>query len=214
MWKLAPPLATLALLLGGCNDAASNGTTTAPTTLPAKISVPAAVARACRQAARTTPGIVVQCPTFVPRPAPRLSAKYPHLYKLRATVANTANRRWYDLWLMYGTPSGERHQTYGPRRFLHFELAAGDGGIVASQMGLRGSRRLGAATIGGHDGTLYHQEPFPLGGQWGDHYFFKWSQNGLNYYASVHSWGNRPAAVDLLGNVIASLKPVALITAS
>lgn len=201
----------LAAILAGCNDGQGSPTPTSGST--ALTVVPKAVAEACHRAASVTPSITVQCPTFIPRPSPRLAAEFPHLYKLRSMVANTANRQWYDFWLMYGAPSGEGHQTNGAARFLHLELAAGRDGTVEWAGLSAGATQLGRATLGGHRGVLYHQQPYPQGGQWGDHYFFKWMQEGVNYYVSVHSWGSRRAAIELLGKIIAGLRPISQIAA-
>ncbi len=184
-----------------------------PTTT--KIVAPRVIVDACQKAAAIT-DVPVLCPTFVPRPARQVRIAFPHLYKLRAGVANTASKRWYDIYVLYGQPSGEGRQTYGPARFLHFEVAAGP--LVNYMIGADGSpasvRIGGRIAMGGHQGYLYYQRPHPTGGEWGDHYFFVWNQNHTRYYASIHSWVNKTVVLQLLSKLIYGLVPSDRVTNS
>src|SRR4051794_27743470 len=209
----------LVLLACGCNESSADPTSSRDTDTPqpnqdrtvATLGLSNRAIDICIEAQQIR-SITVLCPSHLPRASGRLRALHPHLYRLRSFAGSgtAASRVRFHLIFLYGAPSGEGRQRFGPSRFLHFEIAGGS--RISRLIGFRHldsgvDVSLGPVTLAGRSGALYYQRPFPRGGEWGDHYIFQWRQDGTDYYASLHAWASRRAVVRTLSRIVGGPVP-------
>jgi hypothetical protein len=113
------------------------------------------------------------------------------------------------LQFSYGIEDNDQTQN-SPRRFLHLIIAGGDlDGFASPTVDVPPTRPparyLGVLRLGGSRGKLYLQRPYSRGGGLhGNHLIFVWTEKGIHYGLSIHSW-KRPETVAFAGRLISAL---------
>jgi streptogramin lyase len=175
------------------------------------VPIPAWVAVRCKQIQRHTRAPLL-CPTLLPRP---FAAGVPTLPPRGFVVGSTGDwfrRRIAGVDIGYGAPwepgsgPGRRQHLWRNRPccFLHFDVFRRAPGRAAIPPKARPAR------LGGRSGLLAKARAgASYGGElyWANHVRFLWRERGVNYVATLHSFGER-ATERLLGRLIASLRPV------
>jgi glutamine cyclotransferase len=104
----------------------------------------------------------------------------------------------------YGIPGagGGRNSLRGnePRLFLHFVVGRATEGIPAGSRPARIGGRSGVLASATHDGSLV------AGPYFSNHVRFVWHENGIQYVATLHTFGEGPTE-HLLDQIMRSLRP-------
>lgn len=169
--------------------------------------IPARIASRCRQIQRRA-RLPLLCPTRLPR---AIAAGIPTMPPPRLVVKPTGDffgRRIAGVNIGYGAPwesSGWRAHRWRNRPccFLHFEVFRRAHAQAAISPGARPAR------LGGKIGLLVEaREGSYYGGlYWANHVRFLWREQGIDYVANLHSFGEQDTE-RLLGQLVASLRPV------
>jgi YVTN family beta-propeller protein len=196
--RLAPySTALLLLLLAGPGEATGG----APERRDKLFPVPARVLHVCHKA-QDEQTFRVLCPARLPR----ASVGYPGQPPNPLTTRLVDDRRtFYGIEFAYGAPYETRQWRNHPRRFLHLAILRARTSIATPP---EGSTPLGDKRLAGRRGSLFHAPPYFKGGGYnGNHLMFTWHERKTAYTISLHSW-RRAEALQLLEEVIASLRPV------
>jgi hypothetical protein len=184
---------------GGVEGGAKQGTS--PQTTPSGVEpagprvllypLPARLVTACERARRRVP---ILCPSTFPRrtvgpPIPVVSQQLDFGSGL------------YGLELGYSAPYEGAPRKNRPDRFLHFVVLVRTG---RARYPLEGPESLGPRRLGDRQGILYYESLSSVHYQ---HYVFVWREGGVEYQASLHSWDDEDAAIELLEALVSSLVP-------
>jgi YVTN family beta-propeller protein len=143
------------------------------------------------------------CPARLPRASVGYPGQPPN--PLTARILSTG-KKIVGIEFAYGAPYETRQWRNHPDRFLHLAILRGDNALTHRP---EGSTHLGRKRIAGRLGMLHHAPPYFRGGGYhGNHLIFRWREGRTPYTASLHSW-RRQETLQLLGQVLANLRPVA-----
>jgi YVTN family beta-propeller protein len=195
-------------VLGGCGGGDDGKDRVAPDRIAARppggapplVELPPGVVDACRAMQRQVRWVVL-CPSGLPRGA---RAHTPGIAPLPLGAARRGDVLDFEYNAVSG-PEGEVPVSLNrPAYFIHFVVGRATEGTP------RGARR---ARLGGRSGLLAaatRDGSFVEGAYFSNHVRFLWREKGTRYVATLHTFGERPAE-RLLGRIVASLRPVALL---
>jgi hypothetical protein len=162
---------------------------------------------------------------FVDAACPRRVLRVNGTYMAR-TWSTEAGRQtgegWETLDISFGSPYLGIRRKNAPPKYAHLVIRSGDlthaspvtypdPEVPAQEITNRPARYrenvipLGTHTWGGRTGVLILSPPDPSASSPGDHLVFRWSDGGIDYEISIHSWVPLDLARSMLESIVRSI---------